>query len=312
MPDSDSAHVSTAEFRELFRSLSAWGRWGELDERGALNYITVDRVAEAARLVSRGITVSLSWPLDTDAAAHNPSPAQHRMTSLAPADDAGGAVQLAKDWVGIDYHSDTHTHIDALCHVAYAGSLYNGTSTDVVTPLGATAQTVEAAKDGLVGRGVLLDIPRVRGVPWLEPGEPIYRDDLEAAELGQGVRVQEGDILLVRTGHARRLKEVGSWETANAKAGLHPTAMPFLAERRVAALGSDGNSDTAPGSTDDVDFPIHVLAINAMGIHLLDYLQLEDLADVCERERRWTFFLVAAPLRIAGGTGSPLNPIAIF
>jgi kynurenine formamidase len=88
--------------------------------------------------------------------------------------------------------------------------------------------------------------------------------------------------------------------------------MPFLAERRVAALGSDGNSDTAPGSTDDVDFPIHVLAINAMGIHLLDYLQLEDLADVCERERRWTFFLVAAPLRIAGGTGSPLNPIAIL
>ena len=274
MPDSDRAHVSAAEFRELFRSLSAWGRWGEFDERGALNYITDDRVAEAARLVRRGITVSLSWPLDTDAAAHNPSPAQHRMTSMARADVGGGAVQLAKDWVGIDYHSDTHTHIDALCHVAYAGSLYNGTSPDVVTPLGATAQTVEAVKDGLVGRGVLLDIPRVRGVPWLEPGEHVFRDDLEAAERGQGVRVGEGDVLLVRTGHARRLEEMGPWETANAKAGLHPTAMPFLAERRVAALGSDGNSDTAPGSTDDVDFPIHVLAINAMGIHLLDYLQL--------------------------------------
>src|SRR5262245_56441375 len=312
MPDDDRVHVSVAEFCELFRSLNTWGRWGELDERGALNYITVDRVAEAARLVRRGVTVSLGWPLNTDAAAHNPSPAQHRMTSIARADVAGGAVQLAKDWIGVDYHSDTHTHIDALCHVAYAGSLYNGTSPDVVTPLGATAQTVEAAKDGLVGRGVLLDIPRLRGMPWLEPGEHVFRDDLEAAEIGQDVRAGEGDILLVRTGHARRLMEVGPWETSHAKAGLHPTAMPFLAERRVAALGCDGNSDTAPGSTDDVDFPIHVLAINAMGIHLLDYLQLEDLADVCERERRWTFFLVAAPLRIAGGTGSPLNPIAIL
>ena len=305
-------HVTAAQFGELFRSLSTWGRWGDLDERGALNYITVGRVAEAAGLVRRGITVSLSWPLDTRAAAQNPFPAQHRMTSTMRADAAGGAVQFAKDWVAIDYHHDTHTHIDALCHVAYAGSLYNGISPDVVAPLGARALSVEAVKDGLVGRGVLLDIPRLRGVPWLEPGEHVFRDDLEAAERGQGVRVAEGDILLVRTGHARRLNEVGSWDTPSAKAGLHPTAMPFLGHRRVAALGSDGNSDTAPASTDGVDFPIHVLAINAMGIHLLDYLQLEELADICEREGRWAFLLVAAPLRIADGTGSPLNPIAIL
>ena len=116
----------------------------------------------------------------------------------------------------------------------------------------------------------------------------------------------------MRTGHARRLAELGPWDTASAKAGLHPTAMPFVAERGVAALGSDGNSDTAPSSTEGVDFPIHVLAINAMGVHLLDYLQFEDLRVACERAGRWEFLLVAAPLRIVGGTGSPLNPIAIL
>jgi len=119
-------------------------------------------------------------------------------------------------------------------------------------------------------------------------------------------------VVLVRTGHARRLRELGSWDTSEAKAGLHPTAMTFFADRGVAALGSDGNGDTAPSTTEGVAFPIHVLAIAAMGIHLLDYLQFEELRTECERLRRWEFLLVAAPLRIIGGTGSPLNPIAIL
>jgi kynurenine formamidase len=149
-------------------------------------------------------------------------------------------------------------------------------------------------------------------LPWLEPGEHVFREDLKAAESKQSVTVGAGDILLVRTGLVRRLAELGPWETAKAKPGLHPRAMPFLAERGVAALGCDGNSDTAPSTTAGVGFPIHVLALNAMGVHLLDYLQLEDLADACERAGRWEFFFVAAPLRIAGGTGSPVNPLAIF
>jgi kynurenine formamidase len=126
------------------------------------------------------------------------------------------------------------------------------------------------------------------------------------------VTVRSGDILLINTGHARRLQELGPWGTAHAKAGLHPSAMAFLAERGIAALGADGNSDTAPSSTEGVDFPIHVLAINAMGVHLLDYLQFEDLRAACEQRARWEFLFVAAPLRIDGGTGSPINPIAVF
>jgi kynurenine formamidase len=305
--------LTNVEFVELFRSLSSWGRWGERDQRGALNLLEPERVVAASRLVRDGTTVTLSLPMNTKAAEDNPEPAVHFMTTTyRDGDDAPGKLRFAMDFVGADYHHDGHTHIDALCHVIYDGSLYNGVPASAVTAEGATADAIDLLATGLVARGVLLDIPLVLGVPWLEPGRHVFRRDLEAAEQEQGVTVDEGDVLLVRTGHTRRLAELGPWDTANAKSGLHPTAMPFLAERGVSALGGDGNSDTAPSSTEGVDFPIHVLALNAMGVHLLDYLQLEDLLATCQRTGRWDFLFIAAPLRITGGTGSPLNPLAVF
>jgi kynurenine formamidase len=304
--------VSAAEFSALFDSLKSWGRWGASDERGALNHLTAERVARAADLVRTGVVVSLSLPLTTTAAPDCPVPAEFRMTQQHDADPGLGAMGFAKDFVGVDYHGDGHTHIDALCHVAYEGRLYNGVAAGSVTVEGAAAEGIDLVKDGLVGRGVLLDVPRMRDVPWLEPGEHVFREDLEAAERAQGVQVAAGDILLVRTGHARRLAEVGPWDTGHLKAGLHPTAMPLLAERGIAALGCDGNSDTAPSTTEGVAFPIHVLALNAMGVLLLDYLQFEDLRGACESAGRWEFLYVTAPLRIAGGTGSPVNPLAIL
>jgi kynurenine formamidase len=299
--------VSAEEFAALFRELSTWGRWGEGDQRGALNLLTPERVAAAARLVRDGITVTLSWPLNTRPEADNPQPADHHMT-LWGGDEP---LSFAKDYIGLDYHNDTHTHIDAFSHVGYQGALYNGAPADEVDASGAGAGSIEVLEDGLVGRGVLLDIPRARGIPWLEPGEHIFPDDLEAAEREQGIAVREGDILLVRTGHAHRLAELGPWDTPASKAGLHPTATRFLAERGVAALGTDTNGDTAPSSTEGLAFPIHVLVVNAMGIHLLDYLWFERLRATCEQTGRWEFFFVGAPLRITGGTGSPLNPIAL-
>lgn len=304
--------VSAAEFQSLFAGLSNWGRWGTEDERGALHLLTPERVAAGAQLVREGRTVTLSLPVNTHAAVHNPAPADHHMTLLGQAATVAESVHFMKDYVGADYHNDGHTHIDALCHVGYAGTLYNGRLEESVTAQGATVNSIEVLKDGLVGRGVLLDIPRHRGVAWLEPGQHVFAEDLEAAEREQGVAVREGDILLVRTGHSLRLAELGPWNTPEAKAGLHPTAMGFVAARGIAALGSDGNSDTAPSTTEGVAFPIHVLAITAMGIHLLDYLQFEDLVRECERSGRWEFLFLAAPLSIVGGTGSPLNPIAVF
>ena len=308
----DGAKLSADEFRTIFETVSNWGRWGATDERGTLHTVDSERIAAAARLVRSGVTVTLSQPLKTQKRPDCPEPAEHRMTLMADVDIGLGSLRFAKDYVGLDYHNPGHSHIDALCHVAYEGSIYNGKPSDSITEEGAGAESIEVLRNGLVGRGVLLDIPRLRGSRWLEPGENVFPADLEAAERAQSVRVEPGDILCVRTGHALRLAELGSWDTDAARAGLHPTAAHFLADRRVAALGSDGNNDTAPSAVDDIGFPIHVLAINAMGMHLLDYLQFEDLARACEESRRWEFLLVGAPLRIVEGTGSPLNPIAIL
>jgi kynurenine formamidase len=304
--------MTAEEFRELFRAVSNWGRWSDGGQRGALNHLTRDRVAAALRLARTGETVSLSQPLRTEAGIDMPEPADHHMTMLTDVDIGSGSLRFAKDYVGVDYHNEGHSHIDAFSHVAFDGQLFDGKPDRSVTSGGALAGDIEVLRDGLVGRAVLLDVPRVRGVRWVEPGEHVFREDLEAAEREQGVRAGPGDILLVRTGHARRLAELEPWDTREAKSGLDPTTARFLAEREISVLGSDGNSDTAPSTTEGVAFPIHVLAINAMGVHLLDYLQLEDVVPRCEAEGRWEFLLVAAPLRIVGGTGSPLNAVAIF
>jgi kynurenine formamidase len=303
--------MTTEEFRTLFEQVANWGRWGDADERGTLNYLGPDLIASAARLVRSGVTITLGHELDTEARIDNPEPAEHHMTSTAGG-IGEGALRIAKDYIGVDYHNDGHSHVDALCHVAFDGRLYGGRPATAVTARGSEACAIDVLKDGLVGRGVLLDVPGCRGVPWVEPGESVSTDDLLAAERAQDVTVGAGDILLVRTGHARRLAELEPWDTQSAKAGLDPTTGRFLAQRRVAALGSDGNSDTAPSTTDGVDFPIHALALNAMGMHLLDYLTFEELAQHCRKTLRWEFLFVAAPLRIEGGTGSPLNPLAIF
>jgi kynurenine formamidase len=304
--------MTAAEFRALFEEVRSWGRWGARGNRGALNYLTPERVTAAAGLVRHGVTISLSLPLSTETRMDSPSPLDHHMTMMPDVDIGSGSVRFAKDYVGADYHNEGHSHIDAFSHVAFDEMLYGGVPDAAVTEEGAADGAIDVLENGLVGRGVLLDVPRVRGVPWVEPGEHVFHEDLEDAERAEGVRVATGDILLVRTGYGRRVAELPPWDTRVAKPGLHPTAALFLAERSVAALGCDGNSDTAPSTTEGIDFPIHVLTLNAMGVHLLDYLQLDDLARRCDVERRWEFMFAAAPLRVVGGTGSPLNPIAIF
>ena len=302
--------LTNAEFDTLFHEVSNWDRWGAQSARGALNYLTPDRAVAAARLVRTGTSVSLSLPMKSDASLDNPVPAQHRMTQLA--DDESTAEQFIKDYVGADYHNDGHSHLDALCHVSYRGKLFAGVPASSATEAGAALGDVTTVSDGIVGRGVLLDIPRLLSVPWTEPGEEVTADELVAAEQSQQVRVGPGDLLFVRLGHNLRRAQLGPWDTTRAKAGLHPTTARLLSERHIAVLGSDTNSDAAPSTTERVPFPIHVLAINAMGLFLLDYLQLEDLAALCEHLGRWEFLCIVAPLRTPGGTGSPVNPIAVF
>jgi kynurenine formamidase len=303
--------LSLAEFDELFAAVMNWGRWGPDDDRGALNYLSQARTLAAARLVRSGQTVSLSAPLDTVAGPDNPKPVQHRMTLLA---DSSTTDQPAfnGDFVGIECHGDAHSHIDALNHCVYRDQLYNGLPASTVTSAGGPRGAITVASDGIAGRGVLLDIPRLRGVEWLEPGDTVTTRELEEAERAEGVRLDEGDIVLVRTGHYRRRLQLGPWDAAVAKAGLEPYAMRLLHERRVAAAGFDGDGDVIPHSVAGITYPIHCLGINAMGLHFMDSLNLEDVARVCAAENRYAFLCVVAPLRLLGGTGTAVNPIAIF
>ncbi|WP_137991025.1 cyclase family protein [Streptomyces vilmorinianum] len=306
-----SPRLSAAEFAELHARVRR-GTGAGAGERGALEEITPRHVLAAAAEVRSGRTVTMAAQVQTEPGPDDPEPCEHVMTGAVRGGIRAGGLQFARDRFAMNVHGDADSHLDALCHVIYDGTLYGGVDANTVTAGGATALSVELARDGIVGRGVLLDIPRLRGVPWLEPGDHVTADDLTAAERAQHVRVTEGDLLFVRVGHRKRRAELGAWHTADMRAGLHPYALEFLRDRRVAVLGGDGNNDTAPSSTDGVDFPVHVLAVHAMGLHLLDYLQFEDLVEVCEAEERWSFLCVVAPLRLPEATGSPVNPIAVF
>jgi kynurenine formamidase len=301
--------MTEAEFRSLYQRLRGQVPWGPDDRRGALNHLGPAQIQAAAGEVRLGRTVSLAAPVENQVSADNPDPAQLRMVQ-AP----GGAdgLEFAADRIAMNIHGNADSHIDALCHVAFDGSLYNGVPASAVTSSGAVELSIAVAANGIVGRGVLLDVPRSRGVPWLEPGDHVTLGDITAAERGQDVRIGQGDILLVRVGHRLRRRERGPWDAAATRAGLHASVLPLLAERRIAVLGSDSNNDTAPSAVDGVDFPVHVLAINALGMQLLDYLEFDGLVTLCEEAGQWTFLCVIAPLRLPTGTGSPVNPIAIM
>ncbi|WP_329125240.1 cyclase family protein [Streptomyces sp. NBC_01353] len=305
--------MSAHHFRALYERLRRGAPRSTPDGRpGALRHMTPERVVAAVAEVRLGRTVSLAAPIETVPGPDDPEPARHRMTGPAPGELGADGLHFATDRFAMNVHGDADSHLDALCHVVFDGELYGGVPASSVTPEGARALSVGLAADGIVGRGVLLDIPRLRGVRWLEPGDSVTPDDLTAAEAAQGVRVGPGDLLFVRVGHRLRRTELGPWNAVTARAGLHPAAVEFLAEREVAVLGGDGNNDTAPSGVADIAFPVHVLTIHAMGIHLMDYLQFEDLVPACTRAGRWSFLCVVAPLRLPGATGSPVNPIAVL
>jgi kynurenine formamidase len=245
----------------------------------------------------------------------NPNPAQHHMLRAGDAAVIPGVgLEASMDYIGIAFHGMATSHIDALCHVFVGERMYNGFPAGDVKSTGALRCSVMAARDGIVSRGVLLDVPRARGARWCEPGERIRRAELEAAEHAQGARVEEGDVLLVATGRDARRAVHGPWDpNAVGLAGLHPDCIPWLHERRIAVLGSDGVSDPLPGlRVPGWPIPVHQCCLVAMGVHLLDNLALAELCDACASRGRYEFLLVVAPLRVEGGTGSPVNPIAVF
>ena len=304
----EAVPTTRAEIGEIFERVKNWGRWGPEDERGALNFITPAVRQRAAATLQDGVTVSCALPLNTVGSAENASPVTHLMVRAGDIPEASGTA----DYFAIAPHGMSHTHVDALCHIFYQGQMYNGFPAGAVLSSGATRCAITAGEQGIVSRGVLLDIPVQRGLDWLEPGDPIHPADLDAAAERQGLQVEEGDILLVRTGRHRRNVRVGPSNAREATAGLHASCLPWLHERRIAVLGCDGVSDVLPSRVEGVGLPIHFVAIPGIGLHLIDNAQLDDLADACVERRRWQFLLTLAPLRLLRGTASPINPIAMF
>ncbi|MGW3146924.1 cyclase family protein [Streptomyces sp. NPDC001177] len=301
--------VSRQEFDALFESVRTWGRWAPAD-RGAWNRVTADHVRRAAARVRSGTVVPLGLPWNTRAGPDNRRPAEHRMTDLG--DVEAPEPSAHKDFIGADYHGKAVTHLDALCHIAYRGQLYDGRTASEVVDAGGARFGAVSELGPLVTRGVLLDLPAVAGLHWLEPGQAVHALDIVAAEKALGVTLGEGDALLLRSGHVRRRKELGAWDSDAASAGLHVDAVPLLAERGVALLGADGDSDVRPSPVDGVHSPVHALAVAAMGVPLLDNLDLEALSVATAEARRYEFLFVLSPLNVPGGTGSPVNPVAVL
>jgi kynurenine formamidase len=304
--------LTGAQMQALFDAVSNWGRWGPDDERGTLNHLTPVEAKAAAALVETGRTVSLSRNFPTQPGPENPWPAHHHMVIAGddPCVPGVDGLEVSTDYIGIAFHGMASSHLDALCHVFQGGRMYNGHPATDVKSTGARRNTVMTLKDGLAGRGVLLDLPRALGVDYVEPQHLVTVTELEQAEAAQGLRVGKGDILLIRFGRDVRRRTHDDQQVA----GLHPDVARWLHAREIAVLGGDGVHDPIPSGlvAKDWPMPIHMLGLVAMGLHLLDNLYLEDIAAATAEANRWAFLLTLAPLRIEGGTGSPLNPIALL
>lgn len=306
---SGQTRLTRSDIDRWMTELSNWGRWGKADQMGAVNLITPAKRQEAARLVRAGVSVSLARNTETEKSVDNGSPYTHQMTSTG-ANPLDGAYSM--DLISVSYHGWAHTHMDSLCHMFYKGKMYNGFSQQEVTKAGAQKLAITNFKNGIVARGILMDIPRLKGVPYLEPSQAIYPEDLEAWEKKAGVKVASGDVVFIRTGRWARRAAKGPWDIANHSAGLYASCARWLKQRDIAIIGSDGATDVMPSGIEGVTQPMHQLMLIAMGTPIFDNCDLEALGDIAAKQNRWEFLLTAAPIPVTGGTGSPLNPIAIF
>ncbi len=299
--------LNKADVDGLMKDLSNWGRWGRDDQVGTVNLITTAKRREAAALVREGKSISLSHDVLLDPAPDNPDPFGHLMTYTGAKPNGDWFM----DEYTVRFHGLAHTHMDSLAHSAWNGKMYNGFPQLDVTEKGAKALGITGFRDGIFARAIIMDIPRLKGLPYLEPGTAIYPEDLEAWEKKTGVKVGSGDVVFIRTGRWARRAAKGPWDPAK-MAGLHASCVTWLKKRDVAIAGSDACLDVLPSLVKDVVQPVHQLLLIAMGMPILDNCDLEAAAAEAARSNHWAFLVTATPLAVPGGTGSPLNPVAVF
>lgn len=296
--------VTDTELQAMFERCSNTGRWGAADELGTLNFITPAKRIAAAQIVKTGEVVSIGRDISETQSKVDPSPVQHMITYN------GGGPAIG-DHFAIAPHGMTITHLDALCHFSLDDTLYNGRRrAGTVSANGAEWGSIYAQRQGLFTRGVLLDVAAARGVPWYESHEYVTAADFEAAEARQNVRVASGDAVLVRTGMERMEQERGL-QDIYPRAGLHAECVEWLHTREAAVYGGDC-IEKLPYPSERFTSALHMIALVAMGLPILDWPALTALAATCERLQRWDFLLTTAPMRMPGGTSSPVNPLCAF
>jgi kynurenine formamidase len=308
LPAQSHTVITKDTFDQWMTDLSNWGRWGREDEMGAINLITPGKRKQAVALVKEGASFSLSRDAEKVKAVDNPVPFGHQMTRTGvnnPGSSSG-------DTFTISHHGYAHTHMDSLCHFFYKGKMFNGYPQELVTEQGAAKLSIRNFKNGIITRGVLMDIPALKGVDYLEPGTPIYPEDLDAWERKAHLKVASGDVVFIRTGRWALRDAKGPWEVSKKSAGLYASCAKWLKSRDVAILGSDAASDVMPSGIDGVVQPIHTLVLVAMGMPIFDNCDLELISKEARRRQRWEFLVTASPLAVPGATGSALNPIATF
>ena len=306
-PDTSAPLVSAAQYERWLTELSNWGRWGPDDELGAANLITPAKRAEAAALVTEGFTVSLSSNAQKYESLDNPCPISW---SMVRASRTSASDTVAYPCI----HGPGTTHLDAFAHIFFDGKMWNGYDVDGLVTMdgGASKNSIMTVKDGLVTRGVLYDIPRLKGVPYLEPGTRITVEDLEAWEAQTGVTVGPGDAFLIRWGRWARQEALGPFDTGREAAGLDNNVIPWLKERDVAIAGWETPGYMPQPEGDISRLALHNFALTILGIQVLDRADFQALASAAAERRRWEFMVTIAPLPIPNGTGSPVNPIAMF
>lgn len=303
--------LTRADFEQYMKDLSNWGRWGKDDQMGAVNLITPAKRKQALATVKEGVSVSMARTADLEPAVDNPQPIVRKMTSVGVGKPTTGAANTG-DTFFISYHGYIHTHMDSLCHFLYDGKMYNGFSENEVTENGAAKNGILNFKNGFITRGILMDIPRLKGVDYLEPGTPIYPEDLDAWEKQAHLKVTSGDIVFIRTGRFERRAAKGPWPVSQGLAGLYITSAKWLHSRDVAVLGSDAAEDVLPSRVEGISQPVHELVLVAMGMPIFDNCDLEEVAKEAAKRHRWEFLVTASPAAVPGATGSVLNPIATF
>ena len=301
--------ATEADFRRAMKELSNWGRWGELDELGAANLITPAKRKQALALAREGRAISLAHDVPQEKAVDTPVFLDRAVVTVGP------TVAMDRYQYTGTYHGVIHSHLDSVaCHIMVDGRGYNGVSMEEIKTAGGCPRGhINALKDGVVTRGILFDATRLPGKAtpqgWLEPGTAIHREDLEALEKIQRVKVSPGDVILLHTGRWKRRAALGP--SSSGFAGYHVDVAYFLKERGVSFIGADGPNDVSPSGLPQ-GVGLHQLALVAMGVSIFDNLDFERAAEEARRLNRYEFLFMAAPLRIEKGMGSPLNPLAVF